>query len=329
MMFGIRKIMVSLAAVLVAFAMVVSGAEAARVKTAVASAGPGAAAFVIWGGLAAFVSQESKTVEMNNLTTRGAVEDIRLVENKKAEFALGVATLVQLALKGKKMFKKKYTNIRGLGPGTVSYFHIVTAKRDGIKTVQGLDGKSWSFARKGSSTHFMSRTIAKLAGITVREENLNWNKAADAIKDRRLTAFSIPNPIPSPGVIRLSTAEPITLLPVDGKVRDTMMKANGAYFKITIPKGSYNGVDKGVPTIGYTAWTIVGAQVPNDVAYEVTRLNFSKKGKIFLLRVHKGWRAGFEIAPALDQMAAINMKIHPGAARYWKEQGHKIPASIQ
>ena len=49
----------------------------------------------------------------------------------------------------------------------------------------------------------------------------------------------------------------------------------------------------------------------------------------FLLKVHKGWNTGFTIMPALDQMAAIGMKIHPGAARYWKEKGHKIPASIQ
>ncbi|MDA1001495.1 MAG: TAXI family TRAP transporter solute-binding subunit [bacterium] len=329
MMFGIRRMTVSLAAILVAFAMIVSGAEAARVKTSVASAGPGAAAFVIWGGLAALISQESKTVEMNNVTTQGAVADIRLVEAKKADFGLGVATLLQLAFKGKKMFKKKYTNIRGMGPGTVSFFHIATSKRAGYKSVAELDGKRVSFAQKGSSTHFMTRTMVALAKIKVREENLNWNVAADAIKDNRLDAFTIPNPIPSPSILKLATSLPITLLPLDGAVRDEMLKQNSAYFPVTIPANSYDGQDKDVPTLGYTAWTIVGAQVPNDVVYEVTRLNFSEKGKKFLLRVHKGWQSGFSVAPALDQMAAIKMKIHPGAARYWKEKGHKIPASIE
>ena len=108
------------AAVLVVSSLAVSGAEAARTKVSVASAGPGAAAYVIWGGLAALISKESKTVAMSNLTTRGAVEDIRLVESGKAEFALGVATLLDLAIKGKKMFKKPYTNQCGVGPGTAS-----------------------------------------------------------------------------------------------------------------------------------------------------------------------------------------------------------------
>lgn len=325
----LRKLLSGAIVFIVAAGLAASGVEAARVKTSVAGAGPGAAAYVIWGGLAALVSKESKTVEMSNLTTRGAVEDIRLVEIKKADFALGVATLVQLALKGKKMFKKPYKNIRGLGPGTVSLFHIAVAKNSGITSVQQLNGKRVSFARKGSSTHFMTRTVVKLAGIKVREENLNWNVAADAVKDNRLDAFSIPNPVPSPSVLKLATSTPITLLPVDGKVAKGLLSSNKAYFPITIPAGAYNGVDKDVPTIGYTAWTIVGGHVPNDVVYEVTRLNYSKKGRKFLVQVHKGWSTGFKITPALDQMGAIGMKIHPGAARYWKEQGHKIPANIQ
>jgi len=314
-----RKAAVVMVSIFVVLALTVSGAFAARVKVSVASAGPGAAAYVIWGGLAALISKESKTVAMSNLTTRGAVEDIRLVESGKAEFALGVATLLDLAIKGKKMFKKPYTNQCGLGPGTASMFHIGVKKSSGIKTVQDLNGKRVSFAKKGSSTHFMTRTIIKLAGVKVREENLNWNVAADAVKDNRLDAFTIPNPIPSPAFVKFATAQPISLLPVDGKVRDKMLTMNKAYFKITIPANSYDGQDKDVPTIGYTAWTIVGCKVPDNVVYEVTRLNYSKKGMSYLLKVHKGWKVGFDIMPALDQMKAINMKVHPGAARYWKE----------
>ena len=80
-----------------------------------------------------------------------------------------------------------------------------------------------------------------------------------------------------------------------------------------------------MPTIGYAAWTIVGCNVPNDVVYEVARINFSKKGREFLLKVHKGWASGFVTAPDLKGMAAINLKPHPGAERYWKEVGYKLP----
>ncbi|HBK81644.1 MAG TPA: hypothetical protein DDZ83_18575 [Nitrospinae bacterium] len=164
----------------------------------------------------------------------------------------------------------------------------------------------------------------KLAGVKVREENLNWNVAADAIKEKRLDAFTIPNPVPSPAFVKFSTDQPITLLPVEGNILKTMLTMNKAYFPITIPANSYKGQDVAVKTVGFTLWTIAGCNVPADVVYEVTRLNYSKKGMSYLIKVHKGWKVGFDLMPALGQMKAINMKVHPGAARYWKEKGHNV-----
>ena len=324
-----KKAAVVMVALFVAMSMVVGAADAARVKVSVCGAGPGATAYVIWGGLAALVSQQSKTVEMSNLTTRGAVEDLRLIEAGKSEFGLGVATLVMKALKGEKPYKKKHVKLRGLGPGTVTMFHMATFKRSGITKISQLEGKRVSFARQGSNTYYMTDRVVTHAGLNVRKETMNWNVAADAMKDGRLDAFSIPNPVPSPSMLKAATAAPITLIPLEGKVLEGMLKDSPAYFKISIPAGSYNGVDKDVPTVGYVAWTVVSADVPDDVVYEVTRINYSKKGRDFLPKVHKGWSTGFAIAPALEQMAAIGIKIHPGAARYWKEQGYKIPDSIK
>ena len=325
----LRKVAVAMVTLVAVTSMIVCSAEAARTKVSVAGAGPGAAAYVIWGGLAALVSQESKTVEASNLTTRGAVEDIRLIEAGKAEFGLGVATLVLKAANGEKPYKKKHTKLRFLGPGTVTMFHLATYKSSGITKLSQLEGKRISYARKGSNTYYMTDRVVTHAELKVRKEEMNWNQAADAMKDGRLDAFSIPNPVPAPAMLKAATAAPINLIPLEEKVLNLMLKDSPAYFKISIPPGIYKGVDKDVPTVGYVAWTIVNADVPDDIVYEVTRLNYSKKGRDFLPKVHKGWSTGFQIAPALDQIEAIGGKIHPGAARYWEEQGHKIPDSIR
>lgn len=312
----------------VSFLAVVGAQASERVKVSVAGAGPGAAAYVIWGGLAALVSQQSETVEMSNLTTRGAVEDIRLIEAGKAEFGLGVATLVLKAFNGQKPFKTKHTKLRGVGPGTVTMFHFATYKSSGITSLEQLQGKRVSLAQKGSNTHYMTDRVLEYAGLKVHRQYLNWNVAADAMKDGRLDAFSIPNPVPAPSILKAATAAPINLLPITGPVLSKMLQDSKAYFKISIPAGMYDGVDKAVPTVGYIAWTIVNADVPADVVYEVTRLNYSEKGRDFLPKVHKGWLSGFDVAPGLDQMSAIGLKLHPGAERYWREKGHKVPANI-
>lgn len=158
---------------------------------------------------------------------------------------------------------------------------------------------------------------------------MNWNVAADAIKDGRLDAFSLPTPPPAPAVVKAASMYPINLIPVDDDVLEKVREENPAYFKGKIPAGTYKGVDKDVYTVGYVAWTVASADVPDDVVYEVTRINYSAKGRDFLSKVHKGWNTGFAITPSLDVMASIGLKIHPGAARYWEEQGYTIPGSIR
>jgi TRAP transporter TAXI family solute receptor len=265
---------------------------------------------------------------MSNNTTRGAVEDLRLIEAKKADFGLGVAGLVLKALRGEKPYKKKYGNLRGMGPATVSMFQMATFKSSGITSLSQLNGKAISSGRKGGNAHYMTGRVIKHAGLKVRREYMNFSALADAMKDNRIQAFSIPLPVPGPAFLKASTAAPIRLLPIQGGVLKKMLKDNPAYFPVDIPAGSYNGIDKDVPTVGYTAWTVVGAHVPPDVVYEVTRINFSKRGRDYLPKVHKGWVAGLKVAPALGQMAAVGMKIHPGAKRYWEEKRHDVPASI-
>lgn len=303
-------------------------ASAARYQASVASTGPGSAGFIMWGGLAGLVTKDSKTVALSNMTTRGAVEDLRLIELGKADFAIGVSTMIVRAQKATKPFKKKHTQIRGVGPGTVSIWHVVTYKNRGIRRIEQLQNKGVNFARKGSNVHYLMTKTLEFAGVKARPSYLPYDVAADAMKDNRIQAFGIPNPIPSPAVVKAATAGALNILPITGKVKERLLADNPAYFSISIPAGSYNGVDKDVPSIGYPVFTVAGAKVPAKVVYEVTRINYSKAGRNYLSKVHKGWLTGFRIAPGLANMAAIGLKLHPGAERYWKEQGHKIPPSI-
>lgn len=306
-----------------------SSAFAAPARVSVVGSGPGTSIYVMYGGLAALVSERSKSVQMSNKTTRGAVEDLRLIEAGKADFGLGVAGLVLRALNGKKPYKKKHRNLRGMGPATVSMFQMAAFRSSGVKSIEDLNGKAISSGRKGGNAHFMTSRLIKHAGLKVRREYMPFGALADAMKDNRIQAFSIPLPVPGPAFVKAAAAAPIRLLPITGPTLEKFLKDSPAYFNVHVPAGSYNGVEKDVSTVGYTAWTAVGARVPASVAYEVTRINFSKRGREFLPKVHRGWLSGFKVAPALDQMAAIGLKIHPGAARYWKEKGHEIPAGIR
>ena len=127
------------------------------------------------------------------------------------------------AINGEKPYKKKHTKILGVGPGTVSLFHIATYKSSGITKLSQLEGKRFSFARKGSNTYYMTDRVVTHAGLNVRKETMNWNVSADVLKDGRIDAFSIPNPVPSPAMLKAATAAPINLIPLEGKVLEKLL----------------------------------------------------------------------------------------------------------
>jgi TRAP-type uncharacterized transport system substrate-binding protein len=84
---------------------------------------------------------------------------------------------------------------------------------------------------------------------------------------------------------------------------------------------------KKVKTIAYKVFLVAHDKVPADVVYEVAKHFYDAKNREFILSVYRPLRDGLDTAQNdgfLKQMKAFNLKVHPGAARYWKERGYKV-----
>ncbi|MFQ5894936.1 MAG: TAXI family TRAP transporter solute-binding subunit [Nitrospinota bacterium] len=311
-----------------AAADITQGAEKARV--AVVGAGPGAGAFRLAGALAAVVSKVSKKVEMTNRASKGFVANARLVNSGTADFGMCNGPLLTDAMLGQNKYKRKHLNIRGIGPVTTSWFHIITLERQGVRKLADLKGGRINFAAKGSNTEFMTSLIFKWAGYFagVTKNYQRWDHAARALMDGKIDAFTIPNPIPSPSVLTASTGGNIFLVSIPDGMQDKFIKMNPGYYKSVIPAGSYKGQKQAAKTVAYTIYSIVNKDVPARVVYEVTRINYDPANYRFLVSAFKSWRIGLRAAPDLKGMASFNLKLHPGAERYWKERGIPIPTKI-
>jgi TRAP-type uncharacterized transport system substrate-binding protein len=68
-------------------------------------------------------------------------------------------------------------------------------------------------------------------------------------------------------------------------------------------------------------------KVSADVVYEICKYFYDPKNREFILSVYRPLRDGLDTAQSdgfLKQMKAFNLKVHPGAARYWKERGYNV-----
>ncbi|MEQ7918461.1 TAXI family TRAP transporter solute-binding subunit [Xanthomonas sp. WHRI 1810A] len=90
---------------------------------------------------------------------------------------------------------------------------------------------------------------------------------------------------------------------------------NPAYQAAMIPANTYDGQPEAVPTVAIINILVTREDVPDEVAYQMTRLMFEN-----LNRLGNSHSAAKDIKL---ESAAKNLPIplHPGAERYYKEKG--------
>ncbi len=305
------------------------GMALAADQVTIVGAGPGAGAYQLAGAMAEAVNRvDGIDVVMTNRASQGFVANTRMVETGGADFALTNGIFVYSAQNSQMPFTEmKATSIRGVGPVTTSWFHMVVSKDSELKSYGDLEGKRVNFGPKGSSTEFMTKFSFDKLGITdsLNTEFMRWDQAATALIDGSIDAFSIPNPIPSPSVLQASASKPIRVLPIPEDVIQNFVEFNPGYYRDTVPPGSYTGMeDESWETIAYSIFVTANAGLPDDLVYKITKATYDGESHDFLVNAFKSWNIGLEASKTsafIDQMKGFGLELHPGAARYWKERG--------
>jgi len=221
--------------------------------------------------------------------------------------------------------------LRGIGPSSVSVLHIAVLKDSNIKTFMDLKGKRVSLGPKGSNAFWMIGFALKAAGIldTVRQDSLNWSDGATYMVDRKLDAFGIPNPLPGPAILQASYSAPIRILDLPDQVIDKFIEFSPGYHKEVVdPRDLYKGMEgQKFTTVAYMIMLVANKETPDDIIYEILRHTYDPKNRDLMVNIAKGWGEGLDRAKNgewLERLKAAGGKLHPGAARYWKEKGINV-----
>jgi TRAP transporter TAXI family solute receptor len=324
---------ISVVAIAVASCVLGLAAHAATTQITIVGAGKGAGAFRQAGAIAEVINKNSKTVNVTNQESAGFVANTRMVASGRTELALTNGVFVDFIQRQQKPFdteKKPATDVRAIGPGTGSFLQLVVLADSPYKSLMDLKGKRVSVGPKGSSSDFMLTTVYKTLGIwdSMRHDYLKWTDAANYMVDGKLDTFGIPNPIPSPSILQAAQSRPIRILDLPDSVIKAFTDLSKGYFEDTADVGVYQGMEgKKIKTIAYHVFLVANAKMSDDVAYEVAKQFYDPKNREFILSVYKPLKTGLDTAQNdgfIKQMKTFNLKLHPGAARYWKERGYNV-----
>lgn len=272
------------------------------------------------GGLASYLTERNPNVQATARTTRGSVENVRLLDRAALDFGFANGTVVAQQRAGTGQFEDATSDrIRGIAVIDLSPSHWVSLARHQITSMEDLRGKRVSIGAAGSGGANTAMMMLTAAGIAddVRIQNLGFSESATNLRDGNLEAFAGGSALPMPAVVDLSTSHDITLIsfPLDYLER---LQANEPAMEITvIPAGTYRGVDDPITTVGNPSMLLTHADMPDDVVYEIAKTLTLEDNKAYMRAIYSAWDPN----PGVAAWERIGVPLHPGAERAYREAG--------
>ena len=286
----------------------------------IATGGTGGIYYPYGGGLAKVLNENLPGIRATAEVSAGSVDNLKLIRDGRADVAFTLADTLADAVAGRGAFAGRPVPAASLAVLYSNYTQIVTTTGSGIASIADLRGKTISTGSPGSGTEVIAIRILRAAGIDpdrdVTRQGLGVFESAGALKDGKVQAFFWSGGVPSAAVqdLAYSPGIAIRLIP-NVEVMPMLRRDYGdVYFPLDMPRGSYRGVDATVPVVGVANVLVVHKSMPDDLAFDITRTIFEKKGE--LAGIHPE-AANLDKARAF---AGAPAEYHPGARRFYTQQ---------
>jgi TRAP transporter TAXI family solute receptor len=287
----------------------------------IATGGTGGVYYPYGGGLAKVLNENLPGVRASAEVTSASVDNLKLIRDGKADVAFALADTVADAIAGRSAFTGAPVPAASLAVLYSNYTQVVTLARTGIRSIADLRGKTISTGSPGSGTEVIAFRVLRAAGLDpdrdVTHQGLGVSESGDALKDGKIDAFFWSGGLPTGAVQDLShtSGVSIRLIPTADLLPALQREYGALYFQLVIPASAYPGVDGAVPVVGVANLLVVNRSMPDDLAYDITRVLFEQQSA--LAAIHPEAR-NLSLATAVKGSPA---PFHPGAVRYFKEHG--------
>ena len=311
-----RFIAIALCAVmLLALAACGSGGESLTFGT-----GGDSGTYYAYGGtLAGYVTEHTDT-SVTAVASNGSQTNIEDIASGAIQLGFVQSDVMSYAYQGTRLFEEPVTNFSTVAALYMEQVQIVTLNPD-IKTVADLAGKNVSIGAVGSGVYFNALDV--LGAYDLTEDDIspvyqNFDDSVESLQDGRIDAAFIVAGAPTTAVVDLASGNDIYLVSLDQEHIDKLIESSPYYSAYTITADTY-GTPEDCTTVAVGAVVIAGNDVSEDAVYDFVSTIFDNKGS---LGHAKEAELDLEFATSIT-----NVPYHPGAAKYFEEQGVTVPTA--
>lgn len=320
----------TLIAALVTAVVAIAPLAHAQVQRLAFSGGPDGGTFQFFSnGISTLLSRNIEGVDVSNMASAGSVENLRRINSRDADFGIVYSGDLYLGIKGQLTNDtRQYRNVRAVSFLYDAPAQLLVLEGSGITEVAQLVGKQVAVGPAGSGAAASAQRFFESLGLwdKIRPQFIGYNQGASALGDRQIDALWVFAGFPNASVIQAATSNKIRLLQVhDAAQTGTLPREHPYYVKVTIPAGTYPGVDYDVSTISDGALWVAGRHLDDELMYRAVSEIYSEDGLAFMHSVSQA-ATGMTIESGLE---GIVTPVHEGAKRFWTEQGKTLTEAQQ
>ncbi|MCM3636971.1 TAXI family TRAP transporter solute-binding subunit [Sporosarcina luteola] len=270
--------------------------------------------YALGGALADIISQETG-VKTTAEVSQASAANMTALKDGSAEIAFVQTDIAYYASKGEMMFDGEVIdNVSAIGALYPETVQLVTLEKNGIKSFEDLKGKKVSVGAPGSGTYANAEQLLEIHGLSMKDiqaQDLDFGESQESLQAGQIDAAFITAGTPTGAVEGLNAVAQVYIVPVSEDKADELISKYQYYAKEVIPAGTY-GIKEDTPTVSVGAMLIIQNDVPEDLAYEITKAIYDNASK---LTHPKG--ALIKAETGLD---GIGIPVHPGAQKYFDEK---------
>lgn len=289
----------------------------------IGTAGEGGTYFYIGQGMASVI-EENTDLAATSQGTAGGTENVRRISGGDMDIGIAAPDDIQRTIEDGTADPSKFEVLMS-GHATVT--HIAVRADSEFQSLEDLltQGRKLGVGEPGSNVQNEASDMLEVYGLSLEDVEgapLSQAEQATALQDGEIEGAFLGGGVPLTAASEVGTNVGVRILPVPDDALERLLQRNPDEFRYVIPGGTYDGTPEDVQTSAYPSVILAKADLPDDVAYEVTKTLLEHADGIE--RVNPAG-AEYTMDNAFREMdyvtGELDVKFHPGAVRFYEEQG--------
>ena len=289
----------------------------------VGTASQGGTYFVYGSGWANFIADELD-ISGGGEVTGGPTQNLALVHGGDMAFGLATMGPAADAVNGESPLApgEKMDNVCAMFPMYETPFSIAALADSDIESISDIpDGARIGFGPSASTSDTYFPAMLEELGVDFDRRNGGWSDLGGQLQDGLLDVVAFAAGIPIPAVSQLEVQTDVNIIEfTEEELEIVMDKFPVAEF--TIPASTYETLEEDARAVSMWNFAIAGCDLPEDFVYEVTKATMENNDR--MQSVHRS--AANSIPENIKHNTVL--PFHPGAARWYEENGHEIDEDI-